>query len=143
MDDVRHCPALLVSAPASGQGKTSVTAALARWRAQRIDVGIFSSGSVLAQQLLFRHSSAGDLTPLLRWHFDTTTGPKTDPESYRRIAAGLDAETSDMTFVSDVLAELDAAREAGMRTALAIREGNVQIREDFTHQSLESFDELE
>ena len=61
-----------------GEVFADVPAALARWRAQRIDAGIFSSGSVLAQQLLFRHSSAGDLTSLLRWHFDTTTGPKTD-----------------------------------------------------------------
>ena len=70
-----------------GEVFEDVAPALSRWRARGLDVGIFSSGSVLAQKLLFRHSSAGDLTPLLRWHFDTTVGPKTDPESYRRIAS--------------------------------------------------------
>ncbi len=50
-----------------------VPRALERWRAQGLEIGIFSSGSVLAQQLLFRHSSAGDLTGHLRWHFDTTS----------------------------------------------------------------------
>ncbi|MES7314374.1 cobyrinic acid a,c-diamide synthase, partial [Cutibacterium acnes] len=30
-----RCPALLIAAPASGQGKTSVTAALARWHARQ------------------------------------------------------------------------------------------------------------
>ena len=45
MSDVRHCPALLVSAPASGQGKTSVTAALARWHArQGRRVRVFKTG---------------------------------------------------------------------------------------------------
>jgi cobyrinic acid a,c-diamide synthase len=40
-----ECPALLVSAPASGQGKTSVTAALARWHARRgRRVRVFKTG---------------------------------------------------------------------------------------------------
>ena len=66
-----------------------VPGALERWRAQHLQIGIFSSGSVLAQQLLFRHSSAGDLTRFLQWYFDTTTGAKTDSESYRRIATAM------------------------------------------------------
>ena len=70
-----------------GEVFEDIAPALNRWRAQGIGVGIFSSGSVLAQKLLFQHSSAGDLTPFLRWHFDTTVGAKTDAESYRRIAS--------------------------------------------------------
>ena len=116
--------------------------ALARWRAQRIDVGIFSSGSVLAQQLLFRHSSAGDLTPLLRWHFDTTTGPKTDPESYRRIAAAMGIPAANVLFVSDIAAELDAARTAGMQTRLSIRPGNRPPPLGHGHTEIRTFDEL-
>ena len=77
-----------------GEVFEEVAPALKRWRARGLDVGIFSSGSVLAQKLLFRHSSAGDLTPLLRWHFDTTVGPKTDPESYRRIASSIEVPPS-------------------------------------------------
>jgi enolase-phosphatase E1 len=107
-----------------GQVFPDVPAALERWHERGIAVGIFSSGSVLAQQLLFRHSSAGDLTPRLRWHFDTTTGAKGDPESYRRIAARMGVPPGAVLFVSDVTAELDAARTAGMQTRLAIRPGN-------------------
>jgi len=81
-------------------------------------------GSVLAQKLLFSHSSAGDLSPLLRWYFDTSTGGKTDPASYSRIAATVGARPADILFISDVVRELDTAREAGMRTALCIRPGN-------------------
>ena len=53
-----------------------VPGALERWRAQHLQIGIFSSGSVLAQRLLFRHSSAGDLSRFLQWYFDTTIGAK-------------------------------------------------------------------
>src|SRR3954468_5192056 len=69
-----------------GQVFEDVPRALARWRNAGISVGIYSSGSVRAQQWLFRRSSAGDLTPFLAWHFDTAVGAKQDPASYARIA---------------------------------------------------------
>ena len=125
-----------------GEVFADVPAALERWRAQRIDTGIFSSGSVLAQQLLFRHSSAGDLTSLLRWHFDTTTGSKTDPGSYVRIAAAIAIPPASVLFVSDIAAELDAARTAGMQTRLAIRPGNQPAPPGHGHTEIRSFDEL-
>ena len=96
-----------------------VVPALERWRRAGIDVGIFSSGSVLAQQLLFRHSIAGDLTGRLRWYFDTTTGSKRDSRSYRRIAESMNLPGGAVLFVSDVVEELDAARAAGMQTRLS------------------------
>ena len=98
-----------------------VPPALERWRRQGIDIAIFSSGSVQAQQSLFRSSVAGDLTKFIRAYFDTTTGPKTAPESYARIAAALERSPSEVFFISDVGAELDAALAAGMRTALCVR----------------------
>ena len=73
-------------------------------------VGIFSSGSVLAQQLLFGHSSAGDLTPFLRWYFDTRVGAKVEPDSYRTIAQTIGFPANSILFVSDVTRELTAAR---------------------------------
>ena len=101
-----------------------VPAAFERWHAQGVPIGIFSSGSVLAQQLLFRHSTAGDLTKFLTWYFDTTTGAKADADSYRRIAAAMAVPPSAIVFISDATRELDAAREAGMQTRLAVRPGN-------------------
>jgi len=98
-----------------------VPPALARWREQGQEIAIFSSGSVQAQRDLFAHSTAGDLTELIQAYFDTTTGPKTAVESYARIAAALNRSPSEMLFVSDVGAELDAARAAGMQTALCVR----------------------
>lgn len=116
-----------------------VAPAFARWRAQGRALGIFSSGSVLAQQWLFRRSTAGDLTPHLQWYFDTQTGPKREPASYASIAAIAGAAPSDSLFISDVAAELDAARRAGMRTALADRPGNPP-QPAHTHQVIQSFD---
>jgi enolase-phosphatase E1 len=100
-----------------------VPGALSRWRDAGTVVAVFSSGSVPAQRMLFSYSAFGDLSDLIAAHFDTTTGPKRDPASYMRIAASLRLAPSDTVFVSDLVAELDAARAAGMRTALCARDG--------------------
>ena len=118
-----------------------VAPALARWRAQSRSVAIFSSGSVLAQKLLFGHSTAGDLTTFLDGFFDTTTGPKREGESYRQIAAALHVASSTVLFLSDTTAELDASRVAGMRTALVSRPGSVAPAACH-HPIVRSFDEV-
>jgi enolase-phosphatase E1 len=119
-----------------------VPPALARWQSDGVQVGIFSSGSVLAQQLLFRHSSAGDLTPFLRWYFDTTTGKKADRDSYRRIASAMNMRPESIVFLSDVVAELDAARGAGLSTRLSIRPGNALPPLPHDHPAIRTFDEI-
>ncbi|MCI0402867.1 MAG: acireductone synthase, partial [Acidobacteria bacterium] len=100
-----------------------VPPALARWRRQGKDIAIFSSGSVLAQKLLFAHTDAGDLTGFIRAYFDTTIGPKTDPASYGRIATALGLPSEKILFVSDTPAELEAAGQAGLACALCARSG--------------------
>jgi enolase-phosphatase E1 len=125
-----------------GEVFADVSPAFQRWHAGGFQIGIFSSGSVLAQKLLFRHSSAGDLTRYLHWHFDTTTGPKGDPESYRRIAAAMAISPHAIAFVSDSIGELDAARAAGMRTVLSVRPGNAPVRSEHGHRAVRSFDHL-
>jgi enolase-phosphatase E1 len=104
-----------------GEVYPDVAPALERWRRQGIDIAIFSSGSVQAQRSLFASTAAGDLTRSIRAYFDTTTGPKSAPDSYTRIAAALERSPSEVLFLSDIGAELDAARAAGMRTALCVR----------------------
>jgi enolase-phosphatase E1 len=104
-----------------GEVYPDVPPALERWRRQGIDIAIFSSGSVQAQRSLFKSTAAGDLTRFIRAYFDTTTGPKTAPQSYARIAAALERSPSEVLFLSDIAAELDAAQTAGMRTALCVR----------------------
>jgi len=123
-----------------GQVYPDVPGAFARWRAQGRDLAIFSSGSVLAQKLLFSRSEDGDLTPFLRAYFDTTTGAKGDPASYRKIAATLGHPPEAVLFLSDVTAELDAARDTGMDTALCVRGGNAPASEG--HRVVRSFDQV-
>lgn len=123
-----------------GQVYPDVPRALERWRAQGRDVCIFSSGSVLGQRLLFEHTNEGDLTPHLRGYFDTTTGPKREPASYAAIAAALGVAPADVLFASDVVAELDAAREAGMSTLLCVRDGAAAPDESGGHEVIHDFD---
>lgn len=104
-----------------------VPEALRRLAAAGVPVHVYSSGSVEAQRLLFRHSEAGDLTPCLAGYFDTTTGPKREAASYARIAAVLGLPAGDVLFVSDVIAELDAARAAGMATLWMVRPGTAEV----------------
>jgi len=119
-----------------------VPPALARWADAGLDVRIYSSGSIDAQKLFFAHTAAGDLTACLRGHYDTTTGPKREPASYGRIAADMGLDPRRVLFVSDVNAELDAARAAGMATALAVRPGNRQADGLYEHELVTSFAEI-
>lgn len=118
-----------------------VPRAFARWRAAGIPIGLYSSGSVLAQQWLFRTVPTGDLTPFIRWYFDAGVGGKREPASYARIAEEVGREPSAITFVSDTAAELDAAWMAGMKTILSVRPGNApQPQND--HRVITTFDDL-
>lgn len=107
-----------------GQIFPDVAPALKRWHQAGLGVYIFSSGSIQAQKLLFAHTPDGDLTPYLRGHFDTTTGPKQDPRSYGAIAEGIGLPPSQITFVSDALPELQAAHQGGYTVYLSHRPGN-------------------
>jgi enolase-phosphatase E1 len=124
-----------------GEVYPDVAPAFARWRAQGREIAIFSSGSVRAQKLIFRHLPGGDLTPFLRAYFDTTTGPKRDPRSYGAIAGALGMGAGAVLFLSDVGEELDAARAAGLRTALCVREGGGAAAPG-AHPVIRGFDEV-
>jgi len=94
---------------------------LKAWKARGLRLYVYSSGSILAQRLIFGHSPCGDLTPLFDGFFDTATGAKTDPASYRAIAAALALPPHAILFLSDNRRELDAARAAGLRTVWLVR----------------------
>ena len=98
-----------------------VAPVLRRWRAAGIRLYVYSSGSVAAQRLLFRHSSYGDLEGLFSGFFDTSVGGKREPESYTAIARGAGLPAGEMLFLSDAAAELNAAAAAGLRTCQLVR----------------------
>lgn len=119
-----------------------VPAALRDWNARGVDVRIYSSGSIHAQTLFFGHTIAGNLLPLLKGHYDTTTGPKQQADSYRRIAAAFGLPPADILFLSDVMAELEAARTAGLATALVLRPGNAPVPAGHGHAEITSFADI-
>ena len=120
-----------------------VASAFERWRNLGARIAIFSSGSVLAQRLLFGHTNTGDLRPFIDDYFDTTVGAKNQPESYQAIANVLGAKPSETLFLSDVSRELDAAETAGMFSLLCIRPGNHPQPDIDRYEIIHSFDEVE
>ena len=93
------------------------------WKQNNIQMGVFSSGSIAAQKLIFGYSVAGDLTPYFSAYFDTTTGGKREIETYSKIATKLDLEPSQILFLSDIVEELEAANEIGYQTVQLVRPG--------------------
>ena len=119
-----------------------VAPALKSWRDCDLKIAIFSSGSTLAQELLFAHTEHGDVTNYIDEYFDTQAGAKTDPESYRRIAAALGLRATEVLFISDIAGELNAAGTAGMQTFLCIRAGNPAQASGDRHRIIYSFESL-
>jgi enolase-phosphatase E1 len=99
---------------------------LRRWHAQGIKLYVYSSGSVEAQQLIFRHTEYGDLTPLFSGYFDTRVGGKREAASYRVILQKISLPAAQVLFLSDVGEELDAACVAGLATCQLIRDDKAQ-----------------
>ncbi|HEU4930825.1 MAG TPA: acireductone synthase, partial [Pyrinomonadaceae bacterium] len=119
-----------------------VAPAFERWHERGLSISIFSSGSVLAQKLLFAHTEDGDLTRFIDDYFDTNVGKKGEAESYRRIAEKMKLAAGEILFVSDVIDELNAAHDAGMKTLLSIREGNARQDNVKQYPEVHSFDQI-
>jgi enolase-phosphatase E1 len=111
-----------------------VAPAMVAWQSAGITMAIYSSGSVAAQKLFFAHTNAqpSDLTNLVTDWFDTVdAGPKTDAASYARIMSKFPpASPSQWLFLSDNLAEVEAALASGMQSLPVMRPGNKQIPHD-------------
>jgi enolase-phosphatase E1 len=113
---------------------------LRRWHTKGLMLYVYSSGSVEAQKLIFGHTDYGDLQPLFTDYFDTRIGGKREAESYRNILARLAQPGEAVLFLSDVGEELDAAREAGMRTCQLLRDD--KARPFAAHPQARSFAEV-
>lgn len=113
-----------------------VPQALQNWRRQGVELGIYSSGSVQAQKLLFGYSISGDLTSFFSHYFDTKVGGKREVASYQNIVKELNLAPLEVLFLSDIEAELDAARLAGLRTIQLVRAGTKASEKHETVQTL-------
>jgi len=120
-----------------------VEPAIRAWVDEGVQVRIYSSGSIQAQKLFFGHSECGDLLPLIAGHYDTTIGSKKEANSYVAIAEDVGVSPDEILFVSDVPAELDAAKSAGMKTVLSLRPGNHPVKNLSGYQTASSFAEID
>ena len=122
-------------------------AQLRAWHGAGHEVNVYSSGSVAAQKLFFGYGEHGDLTPLVSGYFDTEVGGKREAASYSRIAGALGRAPADIVFLSDVVEELDAAREAGLATVLVDRRDDYPVARigeaAHGHRRVESFAQID
>ena len=107
-----------------GEVYPDVPEAMERLKLEGIKMAIYSSGSVLAQRLIFSSTKYGDLTKYLSGFFDTSVGPKRDPKSYANIARLLEIPNRKILFLSDILEEISAARASGLMAVQVLREGH-------------------
>lgn len=118
-----------------------VAARLQAWKAAGIQLNVYSSGSEAAQKLLFGYSEAGDLTPLFDHFFDTRIGGKREVASYRHICETLGLAAEEILFLSDIVQELDAAADAGLKTIALDRQC---IGDGFgAHPFVHNFDQID
>lgn len=114
---------------------------LKRWHAQGLQLYVYSSGSVKAQQLIYGHSNHGDLRPLFSGYFDTRIGHKRDANSYEVIRDALGGNADTLLFLSDIVEELDAAKAAGMHTAWITRDGQAENPRHTAHCTFKTVSE--
>lgn len=114
--------------------------ALRQWHDQGLQLYVYSSGSVEAQQLIFGHTEYGDLTPLFSGYYDTRIGAKREAAAYRAILADIGLPGSEVLFLSDIGEELDAAREAGLATTQLLRDAKAKPFKH--HAAVSDFSEI-
>ena len=118
-----------------------VLPSLDAWTQKGMTLAVYSSGSVQAQKLLYRHTSQGDVSDRFSHWFDTRTGPKLKTESYKKICQQLETAEESVLFISDHPGECDAALAAGLRTSFCLRPGNPH-QDPGQHEPIQSFHDL-
>ena len=112
-----------------------------KWKLAGFHLGIFSSGSIQAQQLLLGHSIYGDMTIYIDHYFDTTIGSKKQIESYASISKIIHSKPENILFFSDSIEELTAAQNAGFKTVRTLRPEVPDL--DSTHTQIKDFEKFD
>ena len=127
-----------VSGEIKGHVYSDVKENLEKWKEKGIELGVFSSGSVAAQKLIFGFSELGDLTPNFSFYFDTKTGGKREVETYTKISYDINIPAANILFLSDIIEELEAAKLAGYQTIQLVRDGTTANWD----KTVENFEEI-
>ncbi len=109
-------------------------------QSQNKKINIYSSGSILAQKLIFKYSNLGDLSSYISNYFDTGVGHKRDFNSYLKISDMLNCNPNEIIFFTDVQEEADSALSIGIKSYILLRNGNSPI-EKIKHPTLNTFSE--
>jgi len=129
----------------SGELKPSLYAdvipALKNWKKQGLILAVYSSGSIKAQQLLYSHTTSGNISNIFDQWFDTRTGSKLETKSYKKISEVLGIKPQSIVFVSDHPEECDAAQASGMLTKFCYREGNPHCKSN-GHPIIQGLNEI-
>ena len=112
---------------------------LTEWKKNGFLLGVYSSGSIHAQKLLFKYSIDGNLDDLFSNNFDTSIGHKRDENSYVNIIKALNLPASEILFLSDIKEELDAAKKTGMST---IQLDRLNKLDEDGHQLVKNFNQI-
>jgi len=101
---VRQCPALFIAAPASNQGKTTVTAALARYyRQQGLSVRVFKTGPDFLDPMILAQASGHPVYQLDLWMSD---------EMHCRALLYEAAGSADLILIEGVMGLFDGERSS-------------------------------
>ncbi|CAI0440910.1 unnamed protein product [Linum tenue] len=126
-----------------GEFYNDVPEALQSWHSLGIKVYIYSSGSRLAQRLIFGNTKSGDLRKYLSGFFDTNVGNKRETSSYIQISESLGVDNpSEILFLTDVVQEAVAAKAAGLKAMISVRPGNAPLPENHGFKTINSFLEI-
>ena len=112
---------------------------LREWHEQKLQIYVYSSGSVEAQKLIFAYSEAGDLTPFFSGYFDPRIGNKRESNAYEKIIDEIGIDAEKILFLSDIEEELDAAKAAGINTLQLVREGTTSSTK---HATVKNFNDI-
>lgn len=113
---------------------------LKEWFKNGFKLGVYSSGSIQAQKLLFKNSEYGDLDKYFSYNFDLQIGSKKASDSYTKIAEEVSISPSEITFVSDSTEEVLSALKANFRVYLINRE--IHTNQNVDLPLIKSFNDL-
>jgi len=113
-----------------GEVFDDVVDALKAFKAADLRVFSYSSAPADTQKLLFGYSEKGDLSEFFAGNFDSSTGAKTEKESYTAVAGEIDVSPAEVLFVTDLPREAAPAAEAGVKVAVIVRDGNTALTEE-------------
>lgn len=106
---------------------------------------VYSHETADYYKMLFANTPDGDITDVFVNFFDeATVGPKTEKESYMKIAAEIKSDPGNILYLCDTPEEAEAACKAGWRCALVIRPGNADLTDEHLQNfaCIEQLDEL-